>query len=131
MAIEVRAFQVTIPAGTLQSAPLRQDMKFPVRKVDTLEIIVPPGPSGLMSFAVTMGGVNVLPTVPGTFIVTDDEKISWPLTGLPDSGAWQLTGFNTDLFDHTVYLRWLVDLVAAPVARSPLSNIDVNLLSSA
>lgn len=130
MAIEVRPFQVTIPAGTLQTALFRQDMAFPVRKVDTLEIVVPPGPSGLMGFAVTMGGVNVLPTVPGTFIVTDDEKIRWPLTGLPDSGAWQLSGYNTDLFDHSVYVRWLVDLVSTPGSQSPLRNIDINLLSS-
>lgn len=127
---EIRGFSVTIPAGTLQSAPLRQSITMPPRIVDTLQVIIPPGPSGLMGFAITMGGVNVLPIQPGTFIVTDNEKITWPLTGLPDSGAWQLTGYNTGVFDHTVYLRWLVNQIGSEPTRSPIENIDLSLLAS-
>lgn len=130
MAIEVRAFQVTIPAGTPITTPFRQSIKFPVRKVDVLEWRVPPGPSGLMGFAVSMGGVNVLPTVPGTYIVADDEHSEWSLTDLPDSGDWQVSGYNTGVFDHTVYLRWLVDRVTSGNTRSPIENIDLSLLSS-
>lgn len=130
MAVEVYAFAVTIPAGTLITAPFRQSITMPVRKVDTLEWRVPPGPSGLMGFAVTMGGVNVLPTKPGTYLVADDEHAEWSLTGLPDSGAWQVSGYNTGVFDHAVYLRWLVDVVTAGRSTSPIENIDLSLLSS-
>lgn len=130
MAIEVWAFQVTIPAGTPQSALFRQSITMPVRKVDILEWRVPPGPSGLMGFAVTMGGVTVIPHSPGTFIVADDERSEWSLTDLPDSGAWQVSGYNTGVFDHTVYLRWLVDVVTAGRSTSPVENIDLSLLSS-
>lgn len=130
MAREVRAFQATIPAGTTQAAPVRISVAFPVRKVDVLEIIVPPGPSGLMGFAVTMGGINVIPVVPNTYIVTDDEKITWPLDGLPESGAWQLSGYNTDVFDHTVYLRWLVDIVTASPGLSVVAGASLAQLSS-
>ena len=129
MAIQVYAFQVTIPAGTAQATPFRQSTQLPERVVSTLEIVVPPGPSGLMGFAITMGAVNVLPTAPGTFVVTDDERISWPLTGLPTSGAWQVSGYNTDVWPHSVYLRWLVDLVTEQPSGGLLSNTSLSALS--
>lgn len=127
---EVYRFQVTIPAGTAQTTPFRQDTVIPVRTVNTVEIRVPPGPSGLMGFALTMGGVNVLPQQAGAYIVTDDESISWPLDGLPDTGAWQLTGYNTDVFDHTVYLRFLVDVVPAGPSTSAVGGASLADLSS-
>jgi hypothetical protein len=129
MANEVRAYQVTIPAGTAQAAPMRASLAMPPRDVVGLEIVVPPGPSGTMGFAITMGGVNVLPIQPGTFIVTDNQRIEWPLNDLPDSGAWQLTGYNTDVFDHTVYLTWLVNQIGAQTSRSPVENVALSALS--
>jgi hypothetical protein len=130
VAREVRVFQVTIPAGTAIATPFRQSITFPVRQVDTLEIIVPPGPSGQMGFAVTMGGVNVLPTVPGTWVITDDETIRWPLDGLPSSGAWQVSGYNLGAFDHTVYMRWLVDVATTASGLSVVAGASLADLSS-
>lgn len=130
MAREIRSFQAVIPAGTAQTSPIRISVAMPVRKVDTLEIVVPPGPSGMMGFAITMGGVNIIPVQPGTYMVTDDERIVWDLTNLPTSGAWQVSGYNTGNFDHTVYLRWLVDIVDAPSSQSPLMGVDLSVLSS-
>lgn len=130
MAEEVRAFQATFPAGTLQSAPLRIALTMPVRKVDVLEIVIPPGPSGLMGFAITMGGVSVLPIQPGTYVITDNETITWQLSGYPTSGAWQIAGYNTDVFDHTVYMRWLLDQVS-PSSQPPLLTLTtMDALSS-
>jgi len=127
---EIWSFQVTIAAGTAITNPQRTSTTLPTRKVDELEIVVPPGPAGLMGFAVTMGGVNVIPIQSGTYVVTDDEKISWPLTNLPNTGAWQISGYNTGDFPHTIYLRWLVDIVERGAANSPLFNADFSLLSS-
>lgn len=130
-ASEVYTFQVTIPPGTPQTTPFRQSITIPVRQVDTLEIVVPPGPSGLMGFAITMGGVNVMPLQSGQYIVTDDQKITWPIVGLPTSGAWQLSGYNTDVWPHTVYLWFLVDQVETP-GNTPglMSIVSMQQLSS-
>lgn len=130
MAVQVYAFQVTIPAGTAIASPFRQSTVLPQRQVSTLEIVVPPGPSGLMGFAVTMRGVNVLPVVSGTYVVTDDERITWPLSGLPTSGDWQVSGYNTDVWPHSVYFRWLVDLVGESPSGPLLSGVTLGGLSS-
>jgi len=130
VADEIRAFQATFPAGTLQSAPLRIPLTMPVRKIDTLEILVPPGPSGVMGFAITMGGVNVIPVQAGTYVVTDGETITWPMAGYPTSGAWQITGYNTGFFDHTVYMRWLVDQVTGVGPQPLLTVTTMDMLSS-
>lgn len=131
MAREIYAFDITIPASTAKSLPYTADITMPVRQVDTIEIVVPPGPSGLMGFAVAMNGVNVLPKVAGTFIVTDNETISWPVDGLPTSGDWSIIGYNTDDFDHTIYLRWLVDLITGSTQTSIVGMSTLGQLSSA
>lgn len=55
-------------------------------------------------------GQALLPTN-GTFIVTDNDNDAWPVVNQPDSGQWELTGYNTDIYDHTVYLDFFLSLV--------------------
>jgi hypothetical protein len=131
MANEVRSFQATFPAGTALATPLTVNMGFPPRTVETLEIIVPPGPSGLMGFRITMGGTSVIPIQPNTWLVTDDDKITWKLDGLPNSGAWQIQGYNTDEYDHSVYLRWLVDQVGGAASGTTVPPVTLGDLNPA
>lgn len=115
-AAEIRASAVTIPAGTPQAAPVTVDVSFPPRLVQAVHWQVPPGPSGLMGWRLTMsGGVPVIP-YGGGWIIADDRSDTWPVTGMPDSGAWEVTGYNTDIYDHTVYLEFLLALDAPPAA---------------
>ena len=121
MAVEVREFAVTTPAGTLQSAPLLTDLSFPPRQVTRIEVRVPPGPAGTLGFAITSGGAPIIPINGGGWVVTEDESLGWDLTGQITSGAWQAASYNTGIYNHTVYVRFLLDLVtasAAPVAGS-------------
>lgn len=126
-AAEVRSFAVTIPAGTPAAAPVTTLVSFPPRLVTGVRWTVPPGPSGLMGWRLTMsGGVAVIPTG-GGWIIADDASGTWPLTGMPDSGAWEVTGYNTDVYDHTVYLVFLLDTVPVPVMPTVLpSNADLS-----
>lgn len=114
---EVRSFQVTIPAGTTIDAPYTASVAFPPRLVEGVHWKVPPGPSGLMGWRLTMsGGTAVIPTG-GGWIITDNDSDTWQLAGQPDSGYWDVTGYNTDIYDHSVYLDFLLNPipVAAPV----------------
>lgn len=112
-AVEVRSFVVTIPAGTPLAAPVTRNVPFPARVVNAIHWKVPPGPSGLMGWRLAMsGGIAVIPTG-GGWIITDGDSDTWNLTGQPDSGQWQVTGYNTDIYDHSVYLDFLLDMVGS------------------
>ena len=133
MAVEVRRFAVTVPAGTLQANPQVTSLAMPARIVRRVEIKVPPGPHGLVGFQLTSGGVPMIPINPGQFLTPDGETIGWDLDGFIDSGAWQITAYNTGAFNHTLELRFLCDPTATAAAAASSATppiIDAAALSS-
>lgn len=113
MGAEVRHFTATIPAGTPSSAPVTIPISFPPRVVLSIYWRVPNGPMGTMGWQLSMGGVQVLPTQgngPGqagdTWVIANDENGTWTPEKAPDSGAWAVTGYNTGVNPHTVYLAF-------------------------
>lgn len=118
MAREIRQFSPLIPAGTVQASPVRIDMSFPPRQVERIEIRVPPGPAGLMGFALQNSGTTIIPYGSDAFIVAADDAMEWDLADYVDSGSWQLLGFNTDTNDHHVYVRFLLNLPGDHAASS-------------
>lgn len=128
MAQEIREFAVTVPAGTAKATPLVTNISFPEREVIAVSYRVPPGPSGLMGWALTSAGTPVIPIQPGTYIVTNDQSATWELEGYLDSGNWQVTAYNTGLYPHTVYLTFQLDLpgtVATPAQPPTGSGVGV------
>ena len=119
MAQEIREFAVLVPAGTTPAAPLVTDISFPERTVVAVSWRVPPGPSGLMGWALTSAGTPVIPIQPDTYMVTDNQADTWPLSGYLDSGNWQVTAYNTGIYPHTVYLTFQLDLPGTTVTRAP------------
>lgn len=129
MAQEIQAFEVDIPAGTLKTAPRTFQLTMPPRTIDEVEILVPPGPRGNVGFQLALAGTQIIPYTAGAFLVSDDEVIRWPLQGYPDSGAWELIAYNLGQFQHSLYLRFLVELPAlAPLAL--LTPLPASVLSS-
>lgn len=110
-AVEIRSFAVTIPAGTAVASPLISQISFPARVVTEIHWRVPSGPAGNLGWKLTMSnGQAVLPTN-GQYIITDDKADVWTVINQPDSGKWEVTAYNTDIYDHTVYLDFFLDLV--------------------
>lgn len=120
MAQEIREFAVTVPAGTPLAVPLVTDVSFPQRVVTAVSWRVPPGPAGLMGWALTSDGAPVIPAQPGTYMVTDDQSGTWDLEGYLDSGSWQVTAYNEGTYPHTVYLTFQLDLTPAAAGPPPL-----------
>lgn len=110
MAVEVRKFTVTTPAGTLRTAPLVTALTFPVRKVTELRARVPSGPAGALGFQFWVKGGIAVPYDPSQWIITDNETLSFPLDNFPTSGTWSMVSYNTGSYPHTVYVDFLVDV---------------------
>ena len=135
MTTRVYAFSVTIPAGTQQAAPLTHDLSFDAAVVSQVEVVVPPGPLGNVGWFIGAAGQQVIPRESGSWIVTDDEVVKWPVSGLHDSGSWQITAYNTGSHDHTLSVRFLTVPVAdagqggggtAPIPTGDISNPGVD-----
>jgi hypothetical protein len=104
MATSVIALTGTVPAGTPKASPVTVQLTFGPAYVNKIRWRVPPGPRGNLGWALSMGGVQVMPQVAGEWVVADDEYDDWEIENLPDSGSWQLVGYNTGAYNHTVYL---------------------------
>ena len=128
MAREVRRFPVTIPAGTAKASPQTTNLSFPFRVVRELEVRIPPGPRGEVGFAIGGSGQPVIPVEAGAYLVTDDEIIRWPLDGFWDSGSWQMRAYNTGRFDHTLEVRFLVDLPQEVEGSAGLSGAQIGVV---
>lgn len=111
MAREIRTFAVSIPPATLRTAPQVTSLSMAAREVSGVRVRIPPGPSGHVGWALGAAGVRILPWGTDEWVVADDEVIEWPLAGQLESGAWQLHAYNTGVFEHTLYVTFLLDLV--------------------
>lgn len=127
MASEVYEFVVTVTAGTAKTATAKTPMGMPARVVERIEVRIPPGPRGEVGFQLGSGGLQIVPLNAGTFIVADDERLSFDLTDQLTSGAWQLIAYNTGVFDHTLYVRFFCSVPSAAqlVSLQPVSGPDV------
>ena len=118
MAVEVRSFAVTIPAGTAIATPYLADLTLPARVVQKIEIRIPPGPAGTVGFALGAAGQRVIPWGAAEWIIDDNRLIEWVLEQQITSGAWQLQGYNLGANDHTLYVTFLLDTVGASGAAA-------------
>lgn len=105
------AFDNLIPAGTALAAPVTFNMVMPPGIVDTIQVRIPPGPNGTMGFSIGAAGQPVIPVNAGQWIVASDQFFTWDLTHQIESGAWQMLGYNTGIYDHTVYIEFLSSLI--------------------
>lgn len=123
---QVYAFAVTIPAGTPVATPQVTDVAIPVRIVRRIVVRIPPGPLGFMGFQIAATGAQIIPEVANTFIVANDEVIAWDVANMIQSGAFQVIGYNTGIYDHTVYVRFEVDVPQLLPARATLQPLTFN-----
>jgi len=96
---------VTTPAGTPLAAPLTTRPGIGVIWIDSVELRIPIGHRGTTGIYIANSGSQLLPfsqTI--SWLVGDDERLVFDFGVQVDSGL-QVVTYNTDLFDHTHYLR--------------------------
>lgn len=125
MAERFEFFDVTIPAGTAIATPQTTALAFDQGIVQRIEIQIPPGPSGLVGFRILHSTEVVIPHDSSRWIIADNDVIKWDTEGYPVGRAWALRAYNTDVYDHTLYLRFLVvETRRSTVARASLIAIS-------
>lgn len=127
MAERIEAPTVTVVAGTLSTAPASTTFSWQDGKAVRVEITVPPGPSGLVGFAIGHSGTVLIPRTAGQWIVADGVDLDWDLSGYPTGSKWFVRAYNTDIYDHTLYFRWHIDELglAVPVNPVPLAIVPL------
>lgn len=124
MALEVQQFTATIPKGTPVASPVTVTFTMDNRELETIDVEVPPGPSGLMGFYIANNGVQWIPKTKGSYLIWDDRHESWAMTDQPNASGWQIVGYNTDAFyDHSVIIRFHVNL--PELASAPMPNVQI------
>lgn len=126
MATRIEPFEVLTPKGTAKASFQTTALSFQDGRVERVEILVPPGPSGLVGFKLAHSGQSVIPIKNDTWNVADGVKFDWPLTNFPEGSAWELWTYNTDVYDHTIYVWFHVFdygseaiVMPVPLAISP------------
>lgn len=107
MAQRVFTRTVTVPAGTAIATPLSVDISFNQSVVETVEIVIPDGHAGFTGIALQQAHQQVIPEEAGTWLISNDEKIIFAIEDFIDNGNWQAVMYNTDVYDHSFYLRFL------------------------
>ena len=102
----VYQFEPTVPNSTAQSSPYSTTLTIPQYEVQLIRWRVPPGPQGNLGWQLLYSGSLVFPQN-GLWIIADNEYATWELDELPTGGSWELQGYNTGTYDHTVYLTFL------------------------
>lgn len=109
MATRIEVFEVEVPAATLEAAPADTDLNFDSGRVERVEIMVPPGPSGFVGFAIVHSNQQIIPYQSGRFIIADNEVLKWELESYPEASPWTIRAYNTDIYPHTLHIRLYID----------------------
>lgn len=121
MASEFHQFTATIPANTPKSSLVTVPLSLDYVDIESIDLEVPPGPGGLMGFYVARSGQQWIPYEAGEFLVWDDRFDSWYTTDQPTASGWEIVGYNTDVYDHDVVIRFHTNKVqAATSAPAPV-----------
>ena len=132
MAERFQVFDVTLAAGYGSQATTTTPLSFSDGIVDQVEIIIPDGCSGLVGLQLAVADQVIIPYDDTAFIRGNDEKIEWPLHEFPSTGAWSLVAYNSDIYPHTIQVRFLVtELTPMAAASGPTPILNPAAIEAA
>lgn len=111
-------FSITIPPGTLSTAPLVTPTQFNAGIVDRIEWRFPGGCNGQVGIQIGARKVPVLPGADSQFFIRSGDSQGFDLEDLPNTGDWSVIGYNTGTFPHTVQVVFRVHRIQ-PVEPIP------------
>lgn len=130
MATLVHSFAAVIPAGTPQAAPVTIALPFADALVRQIDIEFPPGPRGTVGVRLTTAGLQVYPVIVGQWLVSDGRVFTFVPPDDTAVSAWNLTGYNTGQYNHTIYALFHADPLGTAATPGPITYLDSDTLSS-
>lgn len=125
MADRIEVFEIAVPAGTAIATPQTTALSMIDGHVERIEITIPPGPSGLVGFRIIHSQQVIIPFSGNTWVIADDEKISWPISNYPVGNKWSIRAYNTDIYAHTLYFRFHILERVSEIAPYPAPIEDL------
>lgn len=121
----IAAFPLTIPAGTAKASPIKLQCALGWSRVSQLLVTFPPGCSGFVGVRFLYSDNPVYPIGSSSFFVMDDFTLSIPVTNQKPGGQWSMSGYNTDIYPHTVTGYFYFDYInaAQPASSSGLISL--------
>ena len=126
--------EVTIPKGTSQTAPLREEVPVGRGLVVQTKVTFPPGPAGYVGVRLRMGGVQVIPQRLTEWLIGDDITFTYsvPVNLFGGGGTVTVEAYNEDeMYDHTVIFTFeLLHTERTPeelLAEVASENFDLKL----
>jgi hypothetical protein len=105
---------VTVAAGVAIAAPTTTALSLRDAILERVEVKVPPGPSGVLGFRILHSGQTVIPFRSADWIIADDETLAWDVEGYPTGSKWSVQAYNTGIYPHSLYFRFLFRELAIP-----------------
>jgi hypothetical protein len=121
-------FQVTIPPGTLQAAPLVTPTTFEPNEVEHIEWLFPHGCNGLVGIQIGARSVPVLPPNGVNWYRHSGSESGITVEDMPVTGDWSVIGYNLGVNPHTIDVTFKVRRLAKePPLFTLLSDADLSL----
>jgi hypothetical protein len=128
VAQRIESYQVTCPAGTTQANAIEVRLPMSPGIVRQVDLRIPPGHIGLTGIALAQAHQVIIPASGATWIIGNDDRISWELENFLDADTWSAFVYNTDAkYSHSWYVRMLVDEIEAPTSAGfgPIAVGDI------
>lgn len=109
---------MTVPAGTLRTAPISQTVITGLVELFDVRLLVPPGHCGQTGFAIAYNGRRILPYGDNNgWILADGERMTFDL-GSEITAKVSMVAYNEGKYDHTFYVLFHVDVLIGGVGHS-------------
>lgn len=121
----VSAFSLVLAPNTPAGVVFFLDCPLGWSDVEQIILNFPPGCASLVGVRVEYSLNPVYPVQSGTYFTLDDYTLVIPVTNQQQGGQWRITGYNHDVFAHTVtaYFFWNHLTAAQLASQSPLISL--------
>lgn len=117
-----RIYPVTfvVSLGVQPVFPVTQTVPLEDALLVSIELLVPPGPSGFTGLRVRSSRQQIIPWGSSDWIIADNYHYTFPVNEEIGSRSISVQGYNQDVYDHTFYLRFLIRTITKGQSASPI-----------